>query len=240
MRKLRTTAAAAVFAGLAVAGWAAVAGSGEPGDREKSDRKPRYTPDKKVQAVIDQVGRECRRRTIYMIGPAKGARLAELVRERKPRRVVECGTAVGYSGLWMARELKAAGRGRLITIEIDEERAEEARANFKRAGLEEFVEVRVGDARQLVKEIEGPIDFVHIDCNYSNYHPCFLGLEPKLAQGAVVVADNAGIGASGMKDYLEYVRSRYPSRTEWFELDLPWARRDAMEITKIDAPREAD
>ena len=59
---------------------------------------------------------------------------AALVRQRRPKRVVECGTAIGYSGLWIARELKALGEGKLITIEIDPNRVHEAEENFRRAG----------------------------------------------------------------------------------------------------------
>jgi predicted O-methyltransferase YrrM len=83
----------------------------------------RDAPDQKVQAVIDEVDKICRQQTVYMIGPEKAKRLAELVRQKKPGLVVECGTAIGYSGLWIARELKAAGTGKLITIEIDQDHA---------------------------------------------------------------------------------------------------------------------
>lgn len=210
-------------------------GSPMPGVTDDSTPQSREGPrrDEKSQAVIDEVDRICRQRTVYMIGPKKAARLAELIREKKPKLVVECGTALGYSGLWIGRELKALGRGKLITIEIDPERAKEAKQNFRRAGLSEFVEIRTGDARKLVGNVEGPVEFVFIDCNYSNYHPCLIGIEDKLAEGAVIVADNVGIGSSGMGDYLERVRSRYESRTEWFDLDLPWAKRDAMEISVV-------
>ena len=187
-----------------------------------------------VQRVIQEVDKLCREKTVYMIGPKKAKRLAELVRKKKPKVVVECGTAIGYSGLWIARELKAAGRGKLITIEIDADRAKQAQANFERAGLADVIEVRIGDARQLTSKIEGTVDFLFIDCNYSNYYPCFRGIENRLAAGAVVVADNVGIGASGMKDYLDHVRSQYRSKTEWFDIDLPWGKRDAMEVTMID------
>ena len=193
------------------------------------------TQNGKIQAVIDEVEKACLQGPVYMIGRKKAVRLAELVRRRKPRVVVECGAALGYSGLWIARELKTAGKGRLITIEIDPQRAKQAEANFRKAGLQKFVTVKVGDARKVVKQITGPIDFVFLDCGYSNYYPCLAGLEKKLSGGAVVVADNTGIGAGGMDDYLKHVRSKYKSRTEWFNLDLPWAKRDAMEISV--APR---
>ena len=195
-------------------------------DREALDRK--------VQPVIDEVDKLCRENTVYMIGPEKAKRLAELVRQKKPKLVVECGTAIGYSGLWIARELKAAGQGKLITIEIDADRVKQARANFEKAGLADVVELRQGDARELAGKIEGPVDFLFIDCNYSNYQPCLRAIEKQLAPGAVVVADNVGMGAAGMKDYLDHVRAKYPSKTEWFDIDLPWGKRDAMEITIIE------
>lgn len=195
--------------------------------------RPTAPKDDKAQAVIDEVEKICLEDRVCMIGRKRAERLAELVRKQKPRLVVECGTALGYSGLWIARELKTAGKGKLITIEISPQRAKQAEANFRKAGLEKFVTVKLGDARQVVKEIKGPIDFVFIDCGYSNYYPCLTGLQKELSGGATVVADNVGIGASGMKDYLEEVRSKYQSHTEWFDVNLPWGKRDAIEISVV-------
>jgi predicted O-methyltransferase YrrM len=192
-----------------------------------------------IQAVIDRVEQECRTQRVYMIGPAKAKRLAELVRQRKPAQIVECGTAIGYSGLWMARELKALGRGKLITVEISADRARRAEANFRAAGLQDYVQVIAGDARKAAEAVEGPVDFAFLDCGYANYHPCLEALQGKFSPGAVLVADNVGIGSGGMQDYLGAVRSQYDSRTEWFDLDLPWAKRDAMEITTIRPKPEA-
>ena len=91
----------------------------------------------------------------------------------------------------------------------------------------------MGDARKLVREIKEPVDFLFIDCNYANYYPCLVGIEDELTDGAVIVADNVGIGAAGMKDYLDHVRSKYRSKTEWFDIKLPWGDRDAMEVTFV-------
>ena len=203
----------------------------EPEKTAETEKKKDF---EKVQAVIDQVEKACLDRTVYMIGRKKAVRLAELVREAKPGKVLECGTAIGYSGLWIARELKAAGNGgKLISIEIDPKRAEEARKNFRNAGLEKFVTVKVGDAREVVKQVDGPIDFAFIDCGYSNYLPILKAIEDKLRPGATVVADNVGIGSGGLTGYMDYVSSKYKTRTEWFEIELPWAKRDAMEVTLI-------
>ena len=152
--------------------------------------------------------------------------------------MVECGTAVGYSALWIARELKAAGRGgRLITMEIKPELTREAKAHIREAGLSEYVTFQVGDARKLVKEVKGPVDFVFIDCHPPNYFACLLGLEERLSDGAIVVADNAGYGARGMADYTKHVRAKYKSKTEWFDINLPWAKRDAIEVTVVSRPK---
>lgn len=196
-----------------------------------TDRRSASASDK-VQAVIDELEKDCVKRRIRLLAPQKARRLVELLRQAKPRVAVECGTAVGYSGLWITRELRQLG-GKLTTIEINARLCREAEANFRKAGLEECVTVAVGDARKIVKELKGPIDFVLLDCIPSNYHACFLGLEDKLRAGAIVVADNAGYGAGGMSRYLKYVRSKYSSRTEWFDIDLPWAKRDAIEVTTI-------
>ena len=191
-----------------------------------------------VEAVIREVEKRCVDERIPMIGREKAIRLAELVRQHKPKLIVECGTAIGYSALWMARELSRLGEGKLITIEIDPERANDAAEYIRRAGLEKFVEVRIGDARELVKEIKDPVDFLFIDCGYQNYYPCLMGIRDRLKPGAVVVADNVAIGERGMRDYLQYVRQHFKSTTEWFDIDLPWVKRDAMEVSIVPGPEK--
>ena len=202
-----------------------------------SAAKPQAGTDDPVQAVIEEVEKSSIDRRIRLLAPEKAKRLAELVRKAKPRLVVEGGTAIGYSALWIARELKAAGRGKLITMEIVPKLAREAQANLKKAGLADYVTVKIGDARKIVKDIKGPIDFVFLDCHPPNYYPCFIGLEDRLRPGAVIVADNAGYGARGMANYTKHVRSKYNSHIEWFDINLPWAKRDAIEVTIIEPPK---
>lgn len=200
---------------------------------ESDGKKTTTDDDRKIQAVIDRVEKLCLEGPVYMIGRKKAVRLAELVREKKPQVVVECGTALGYSGLWIARELKAAGHGKLITIEISPERAKQSQKHFREAGVDDVITIKVGDARQVVKQIEQPVDFLFIDCNYPNYMPCLKGIQDRLTPGAVIVADNIALSGSGLKEYLEEVRTKYESKTEMFEVDLPWAKRDSMEISIV-------
>jgi predicted O-methyltransferase YrrM len=187
--------------------------------------------------VIAEVDAECRKRSIPMIGSEKANRLVELIRQSRPELVVEVGTAIGYSGLWIADTLRDLKRGRLFTFEQDPDRIVEARRNFERAGVAGLITQYQGDARELVREVHEPIDILFLDGGFSNYYPCFLNCRAMLRDGALLVADNAGIGATEMADYLEFVRSHYESRTEWFDTDLAWNPRDAMEISVFRAAK---
>ncbi len=181
--------------------------------------------------VLEIVGLRCKEQRIPMLGEEKAVFLADLVTGASPSLIVECGTAIGYSGLWMASRLKEAGKGRVITLELDPGRAHEAQQNFRRAGVDGLVESRVGDAKTLIREIEEEVDFLLLDNDYGNYFPCFQGIESRLMDGATIVADNVGIGAELMADYLDHVRHGYSSETHWFDVDLPWVKRDAMEVS---------
>jgi predicted O-methyltransferase YrrM len=183
--------------------------------------------------VIAEVDAECRRRSIPMLGPEKAARLVELIREARPALVVEVGTAIGYSGLWIAQTLQTLGAGRLVTLEQDAKRAAEAGSNFRRSGVDGIITQLVGDARERIGEVAGPVDVLFLDGGFENYYPCFLRCRDKLRPGALLIADNAGIGADQMADYLDLVRRECQSRTEWFETDLSWNPRDAMEISIV-------
>ena len=181
--------------------------------------------------VLEEVEAKCREERIPMLGPEKAKFLADCVEKAKPSLIVECGTAIGYSGLWMSRVLKAAGAGRLITIEIDANRAGQARSNFESAGMADLVDSRIGDAQEVLKSIQEPVDFLLLDNNFSNYFPCFQAIESQLTNPATVLADNVGIGADSMADYLEHVRTHYESETHWFEINLPWVKKDAIEVS---------
>jgi predicted O-methyltransferase YrrM len=191
-----------------------------------------YLPD-----VVAEVDAECRRRSIPMIGPQKAHFLAEFVRQAQPELVVEVGTAIGYSALWIADVLRELRRGHLITFEEDADREAEAARHFQRAGVASFITQYRGDARELIKDVRGPIDLLFLDGGFANYYPCFVNARDHLRDGALLVADNAGIGAAEMADYLGHVRQHYESRTQWFETDLAWNPRDAMEITVYRVPR---
>ncbi|MCE2403009.1 class I SAM-dependent methyltransferase [Candidatus Poribacteria bacterium] len=171
--------------------------------------------------VLEEVEQQCRAERIPMLGPNKAKLLASCVEKAKPSIIVECGTAIGYSGLWMLRVLKTLGTGRLITVEIDTNNAHRARDNFEKAGMADLVDSRIGDAAEVLKTIQDPVDFLFLDNNKDGYFACFKAIESRLTDPATIVADNVG-RADQMADYLEHVRSNYDSETHWFE---SWRRR---------------
>lgn len=97
-----------------------------------------------------------------------GQLLYDLITKNNYKSVLEIGTSTGHSGIWIAWALSKTG-GKLITIEIDEGRYRTAIENFKMAGLSDYVDARITDAHSLVKELDGPFDFVFSDADKAWY-----------------------------------------------------------------------
>ncbi len=135
-----------------------------------------------------------------------GRVLYNLIIRNNYRRALEIGTSTGHSALWMAWALSKTG-GKLTTIEIDESRYRTALKNFKKAGVEDFVDARLADAHQLVKELKGPFDFVFSDADKEWYTQYFKEVEPKLVVGGCFTAHNVIDGFGGVKEFLDYIRS---------------------------------
>ena len=183
-----------------------------------------------LDKVIKEVEEQCREERVPMLGPDKAQLLASCIEEAKPSLIVECGTAIGYSGLWICRVLKTLGTGKLITVEIEDANAQRARANFESAGVADLVDSRIGDAAEVLKTIEDSVDFLFLDNNKDGYFACFQAIESQLTNPATIVADNVS-RVEQMADYLEHVRSNYESETHWFESRRRPGRRDGMEVS---------
>lgn len=127
------------------------------------------------------------------VAPAQGRMLQVLARAIGARRILEIGTLAGYSAIWLARALPADGR--LITLELDPERAQIARENLARANLSEKSEVLVGPAADsldaLVRAKPAPFDMIFIDADKQSC-PLYMTHSLALARtGTVIVVDNA-------------------------------------------------
>ncbi len=140
-----------------------------------------------------------------------GQTLHDIILENKYTRALEIGTSTGHSGIWIAWALSKTG-GKLITIEIDENRHREAMENFEAAGLSAYIDARLGDAHTIVPALEGPFDFVFSDADkdwYKNYLDAVL---PKLEVGGCYTTHNVSMGRGrrgrgGSSGYMEYLLS---------------------------------
>jgi predicted O-methyltransferase YrrM len=141
-----------------------------------------------------------------------GKVLHDLIVERGFKSGLEIGTSTGHSGTWIAWAMSQTG-GKLVTLEIDEGRHKKALANFEAAGVAPYVDARLGDAHSLVKELKGPFDFVFSDADKEWYTQYFKDVDPKLAVGGCFTAHNVLQDMAGIREFVDYVRSRPDYRT---------------------------
>ena len=162
---------------------------------------------KDLDAKVEKFLNDNRRNWHDLNVPYKdGQTLFNLITKNNYTRALEIGTSTGHSSIWMAWALSKTG-GKLITIEIDGDRYKTALNNFKKAGLEEFIDARLADAHQLVKELKGPFDFVFSDADKEWYTQYFKDVDPKLVVGGCFTAHNVTDGFGDVKRFLNYVRS---------------------------------
>jgi predicted O-methyltransferase YrrM len=140
-----------------------------------------------------------------------GRALHDIILKNKYTRALEIGTSTGHSAIWIAWALSKNG-GKLITIEIDEERYREALENFKASGLSEFIDARMGDAHEIVPALEGPFDFVFSDADKYWYKNYLIALLPKLVVGGCYTTHNVSINRRGRgrghsAEYMNYLLS---------------------------------
>jgi predicted O-methyltransferase YrrM len=123
------------------------------------------------------------------VGRATGTLLNLLAKEAGARRILEIGSSFGYSTVWLAEAARAVG-GKVISLELRAVKTQYATERLRLAGLADYVEFRVGDALESLAALRGPFDFVLIDLWKNLYVPVWELLHPKLAPGALVIADN--------------------------------------------------
>jgi predicted O-methyltransferase YrrM len=141
-----------------------------------------------------------------------GRILYDIIIENKYTRALEIGTSTGHSAIWMAWALSKTG-GKLITIEIDESRYKEAVQNFKESGLSEYIDARLADVHKLVKELEGPFDFIFSDADKIWYKNYFIDISPKVIVMGCFTAHNvkncnSSRQGSSTCEFLKYIQNQ--------------------------------
>jgi len=151
-------------------------------------------------------GRFNRDEVLLWVGPDTGKLLHELVTGSGAKTILELGTSYGYSGVWLADAARKTG-GKVITCDLAGNKQDYARGMIAKAGLSDFIEFRMGDARETIKTLSHGIDFVLVDLWKDLYVECLELFFPKLAAGATVVADNMLRPVEAKQDALAYRRA---------------------------------
>jgi predicted O-methyltransferase YrrM len=119
--------------------------------------------------------------------------------------VVEFGASLGVSTLYLAAALKDSGGGSLVTTELLASKAESARRNLIDAGLDSLVELRVGDARDTLRHLDGTVDLLFLDGRNDLYLDVLHVVEPHMRSAALVVAD-LNVADPDLLPYLMHIR----------------------------------
>jgi predicted O-methyltransferase YrrM len=163
--------------------------------------------------LLQELEAEAAREHIPIVGPVVGELLFILARITGAARILELGTATGYSAIWLARGAKPGG-SRVLTLEFDAAMAARARANLKRAGFSHRVEVREGEALAIMASLPGPFDLIFLDIDKESYLPSLDHCQRLLRPGGLLVADN--IGFTGAADFNREIFGRRQFRAVHF------------------------
>ncbi len=167
--------------------------------------------------LLLELEREAGREGIPIVGPVVGELLFILARAAGAGNILELGTATGYSTIYLGRA--CSPEGRVITLERDAALAARARDTFVRAGLDERIEIRLGEAQEILTDLTGPFDFIFMDIDKEGYLPAFLKCRGLLKVGGLLVADNVGFAGAG--DYNREVFDHPQFRTVHLLAHLP-------------------
>lgn len=157
-------------------------------------------------AILREIAIEGAAQQLPLVDAEVGALLRVLATAVGAKRILEIGTAIGYSTIWLGGALPADGM--MLSMELDPDRARSARANIERAGLSGRVSVMVGDAQRLIVKVAGPFDVIFQDGSKRLYAPLLDRLVELLRPGGILVTDNvlwdgdvvAGFNQTPIKD----------------------------------------
>lgn len=173
------------------------------GKRLRGDRRDATQTDAGKDRLADK---------LVALDPQKAALCHLLCRSLGARRIVEAGTSFGVSTIYLAAAVRdtvatGGGEGVVIGTEHEPRKVAAARRNLDAAGLGDYAEIREGDLRQTLCELEGPIDFMLVDIWIPMALPALELVTPHLRSGALVACDNVVSGRRAYGDYLDYVRN---------------------------------
>lgn len=162
-----------------------------------------------------------RAKDLYLpISPEQGRFVYGVARAIGARRIVEFGTSLGLSTMYLAAAVRDNGGGQVIGSELEPSKVNRAREHLAEVGLGDLVDVREGDAMVTLRDVGGPVDLLLLDGWKDLYLPVFQMLDPHLRSGAVVLGDNILTFKKSLKPFVDHVQDRANGYTS---LTLPLA-----------------
>ena len=186
----------------------------------------------KVSHVLRSLEELAKKEFVPSVGPIKGRIISDIIRKYKAKKILEIGTLHGYSAILMAAALPSDGK--VVTIELDKSIADIARKNIADAELSHKIYVRVGNALEVISNLDLEFDLLFLDAAKNEYLKYLKLAEKKsLKEGAIIVADNVEVSKNEMLDYLHYVRTSriYKSYTIETTLEFTPYIKDAIEVS---------
>lgn len=201
-----------------------------------------------VLKVLAEIEEKARKDFLPSIGPIKGKIIEDVIKDNKPKKVLEVGTLHGYSAILIANTMLGYLYGKqnididsksnepiLISVEKDEKLATIARNNIENSGLSKLIQVINGDAIEEIPKLKSKFSMIFLDAIKSEYLKYLQLIEEGslLTKRAVVIADNVILYENEMKDYLDYVRNsgKYISSTTKTTLEFTKNVSDALEVS---------
>jgi predicted O-methyltransferase YrrM len=198
--------------------------------------------------VLAEIEETARMDSLPSIGPTKGKIVESVLKEHKPKKVLEIGTLHGYSAILIANTVSSCSYGSknsdtdtkysepiVISVEKDEKLATISRKNIKNSRLSNLIQVIIGDAIRVIPNLKTKFNMIFLDAAKNEYLRYLQLVEEYglLEKRAVIVADNVILFENEMKDYLEYVRhsGKYLSHTTETSLEFTKNVTDALEVS---------
>ena len=157
-----------------------------------------------IDALLKQI--KAADKDLLAVSEEDGRFMRLLVLSSGTKRALEIGAASGYSAIWIGLALRETG-GRLVTIEYDKARAQQAAANIKKAGLSDIVQVISGDAFTEIPRVTGTFDFVFCDAWKRDYQKYFSMVFPRLDKGGLFLGHNVINKRDEMADFLRTIHT---------------------------------
>lgn len=211
-------------------------------------RQSKQNEDNTVLKVLSEIEETARMNRLPSIGPIKGKIVESVLKEHKPKKVLEIGTLHGYSAILIANTVSNFSYGSkdldtdtqynkpiVISVEKDEKLATIARKNIKNSRLSNLIQVITGDAIRVIPNLKTKFNMIFLDAAKNEYLRYLQLVEEcgLLEKRAVIVADNVILFENEMKNYLDYVRhsGKYLSRTTETSLEFTKNVADALEVS---------